>query len=144
MHRYPFADAEKKAAEVAGESLVAMRNADRWAQTVQAMKNAIEGYGNRYLVPMHALLDDLAEAYGFTEAGQELKLVREEIRRASLLGTAATCGYVEQHRRTTAIRFVIDAFNGKADTILAKVKVENVGTHAAAADDEVPITIQIP
>lgn len=122
------ADAEIKAQEVAGDALAAMRDAERWEQTVQAMKNVVEGYGNRYVVPTHALLDDLAEAFGFTEAGQQLKLVREQVRRASASGTAAACDYVEENRRTTAVRFVIDAFNGKAETILAKVKVENVGT----------------
>jgi hypothetical protein len=34
---------------------------------------------------------------------------------------AATCEYVEDNRRTTAINFVLDAFNGKADSILSRV-----------------------
>jgi hypothetical protein len=42
--------------------------------------------------------------------------------------TAATCEYVEINRRTTAIRFVIDAFNGKVDSILSRVKHDNAGT----------------
>ncbi|MBK1646350.1 hypothetical protein CKO25_17185 [Thiocapsa imhoffii] len=40
---------------------------------------------------------------------------------------AATCGYVEAKRRDTAERFVVDAFNGKVDTILSRVKTTNYG-----------------
>ncbi len=34
-------------------------------------------------------------------------------------GTAASCDYVEVNRRETAIRFVLDAFNGKVASALA-------------------------
>lgn len=43
-------------------------------------------------------------------------------------GTAATCEYVEASRRTTAINFVTDAFNGKVDSILSRVRNDNAGT----------------
>jgi hypothetical protein len=43
-------------------------------------------------------------------------------------GTAATCDYVEENRRETAVRFVVDAFNGKVDSILSRTKHDNVGT----------------
>ena len=39
----------------------------------------------------------------------------------------AECDYVENHRKTTAIKFVLDAFNGKVDTIMSKVKHDNYG-----------------
>jgi len=42
-------------------------------------------------------------------------------------GTAATCDYAEANRRATAIAFVLDAFNGKVDTILADVRHDNIG-----------------
>jgi hypothetical protein len=42
-------------------------------------------------------------------------------------GTAATCEYVEANRRETAINFVVDAFNGKVDSILSRVKHDNAG-----------------
>lgn len=41
--------------------------------------------------------------------------------------TAAQCDYVEDYRRTTAIDFITDAFNGKVDTILTSVKQDNYG-----------------
>ena len=42
-------------------------------------------------------------------------------------GTAATCDYVEANRRETAISFVLDAFNGKVDSILSRTKHDNAG-----------------
>jgi hypothetical protein len=35
---------------------------------------------------------------------------------------------IEKNRRETAIRFVVDAFNGKADSILSRAKVDNYGS----------------
>ena len=92
------------------------------------MKNVIEGYGDRYLKPTYSLLDDLAEDFGYTEAGQQLKLARENSTRMINAGTAAVCDYAQASRKDTAIAFVIDAFNGKVDSILSKVKKDNYGT----------------
>ena len=110
--------AEAKADEIAGSAYEAMQNAALYEQTVKAMKNVIEGYGERYMVPERSLLDDLADEFGFTQAGEELKKARERTNLMVRNGTAATCEYVEENRRTTAINFVIDAFNGKVDSIL--------------------------
>jgi hypothetical protein len=41
---------------------------------------------------------------------------------------AASCEYVEANRRETATNFVLDAFNGKVDSILSNVKEDNFGT----------------
>ena len=41
---------------------------------------------------------------------------------------AAKCDYVEKNRRETAVRFVLDAFNGKVDSILSRSKADNFGT----------------
>jgi hypothetical protein len=123
-----MADANRRAEEIAGSALEAQRDAKRLEQTAQAMKNVIEGYGDRYVMPTAGLLDELAEEFGFAEAGQQLKAAREKVRGMIKQGVAATCDYVEANRRTTAIEFVIDAFNGKVDTILADVRHDNVGT----------------
>jgi hypothetical protein len=74
------------------------------------------------------LLDELAEEYGHQEAGEELKRVRERTKLMIQNSTAATCDYVEANRKETAINFVLDAFNGKVDSILASVKRDNYGT----------------
>ena len=119
--------ANKRAEEIAGSAYEAMKNADQIEDTVRAMKNMIEGYGDEYLVPGRSMLDDLAEEIGFTEAGVELKTARERSRLMVRNGTAATCEYVEAKRKDTAIDFVIDAFNGKVDSILSRVKNDNAG-----------------
>jgi hypothetical protein len=127
--------AEKRAVEIAGSAYEAMTKAALFEETVQAMKNLIEGYGDRYLIPERSLLDGLAEEFGHTEAGVELKTARERSTAMVKSGTAATCDYVETTRRTTAIRFVIDAFNGKVDSILSRVKHDNAGTLAQEIHD---------
>ena len=119
--------ANKKAEEIAGSAYDAMKNADQLEKTAKAMKNIVEGYGDEYLVPGHSMLDDIAEEFGFTEAGTELKNARERTKLMIRNSTAATCEYVEAKRKDTATSFVIDAFNGKVDSILSRVKNDNAG-----------------
>lgn len=119
--------ANKKAEEIGGSAYEAMRNAALYEQTVKAMKNLIDGYGDQYIIPEQSLLDDLAEDFSHTQAGQELKRARETTKVMIRNGTAATCEYVEANRRETAINFVVDAFNGKVDSILSRVKHDNAG-----------------
>lgn len=119
--------ANKRAEEIAGDAYSAMNRAKEFADTAKAMKNIIEGYGDAYIVPTYNLLDDLAEEFSFTEAGQKLKAAREISRWMVKAGRAATCDYAESNRRDTAIRFVIDAFNGKVDSILSRNKADNHG-----------------
>jgi len=120
--------ADKKAQEIAGDAYKAMQNATELEKTAKAMKNIIEGYGDRYLIPTFSLLDDLAEEFGHTEGGEKLKFAREKTRLMIKNGTSAKCDYVEANRRETAINFILDAFNGKVDSILSKVKKDNYGT----------------
>lgn len=121
-------DAEIRAEQVAGDALRALRDAERLEQAAQAMKNVIAGYGDRYLVPTYSLLDQLADDFGYTEAGQALKAARANTKSMVEAGRAAACDYVEANRRDTAIRFVIAAFNGAVDSILSRTKAENAGT----------------
>lgn len=123
-----IADAEQKAKEIAGNAYEIAGKAEELQKTVSAMKNTISGYGNQYLKPTYSLLDELADDFGHTEAGQKLKEVRESSARMVKLGLAAECDYVEHNRKDTAIAFVIDAFNGKVDSILTKTKKDNYGT----------------
>ncbi len=122
-----IAEAERKAEEIAGSAYEAMKNVEQLGKTAKAMKNVIEGYGDEYLIPRRSLLDDLAEDFGFTEAGANLKTARERTKSMVRNGTAATCEYVEAKRKDTAMDFVVDAFNGKVDSILSRVKNDNAG-----------------
>ena len=120
-------DAHKKAEEIAGDAYKALKNYDKMKNKIKALKNVIDGYGNEYIVPSSGILDDLAEDFSFTDAGQELKKAREKTKVIVKNGLAADCDYVENNRKSTAIDFVTDAFNGKVDTILSTVKSSNYG-----------------
>lgn len=121
-------EAHKRAEEIGGDAYTALRDKERLEQAAKAMRNVIEGYGDRYIIPTRSLLDDLASDFGHTEAGQALVAAREQSRRMVEQGEAAACDYVEDNRRETAIRFVIDAFNGRVDGILSRTKHDNYGT----------------
>lgn len=121
-------DAQTRAEEIGGDALRALHEADRLTATVAALKNVIDGYGDSYVIPSHSLLDDLAQTYSHTEAGRQLKVARDYSRLMATQRRAAECDYVEKVRRDTAIRFVVDAFNGKVDSILSRAKVDNFGT----------------
>jgi hypothetical protein len=122
-----IAAAKKRAEEIAGDAYSAMNRAKEFQDTATAIKNIIEGYGDRYIVPTYSLLDDLADEFGYAEAGQKLKAARDSTRAMIQAGRAASCDYVEASRKTTAIRFVTDAFNGKVDSILSRSKADNFG-----------------
>ena len=119
--------AKQQAEEIAGDALRARSKSREYERTAQAMKNIIDGYGDEYIVPTYSILDDLADEFGFAEAGQSFKRARENTKRLIKQGTAAACDYVEVNRRQTAIQFVLDAFNGKVDTILSRSKSDNFG-----------------
>lgn len=121
-------NAELDAQKIAGDAYDTKMKAEFYQNTVTSLKNIIEGYGNRYIIPTNSLIDQLAENYSHTQAGEELKKVREEIRSMIKNNSAAECDYVETNRKETAVNFIMDAFNGKVDTIIANVKETNVGT----------------
>lgn len=121
------AAAKAEAERIAGDAFEAKGKADMYEKTVRAMRNIINGYGDEYLVPNRSILDSLAEEFDHQQAGQELKAARKHTREMIKQGLAANCEYVEKNKKETAIRFVLDAFNGKVDTTLAKVKHDNLG-----------------
>lgn len=118
-------EANRRPEETAGDALKALRDAQSLERTVQALENIISGYGDRYVVPTTRCSTISLKGFGHTEAGQQLKSARERVRDAVRNGTAAVCDYVEESRRGTAIGFVVDAFSGKADSILARVRHDN-------------------
>ena len=121
------AEAEKRAEQIGGDAYTALRDKEMLEQAAEAMRNVIEGYGDRYLIPTHSLLDDLAVEYGYDAAGQALASARNQSKRMVEQGEAAACDYVEASRRNTAIQFVIHAFNGSVDATLTRVKSDNYG-----------------
>jgi hypothetical protein len=127
--------AQAKAEEIAGSAYEAMRNVATYERAVKAMKNIIEGYGSEYIIPEESLLDGLAEDFGHVEAGRELKAARERTKAMVRDCTAGACAYVEAGRREYAVNFVVDAFNGKVDSILSRAKEDNAGKLAQEIRD---------
>ncbi|MFZ7320996.1 DUF4041 domain-containing protein [Comamonas jiangduensis] len=120
-------NAKESAERTAGDAYRALKEADALQATAEAMKNIIKGYGKSYLKPTFSLLDELAELYSFDDAGTQLKMARARSLMLVESSKAASCDYVEANRKTTAIDFVLDAFNGKVDSILTRAKVDNYG-----------------
>lgn len=129
------AEANERAEQIAGKAYDALRNAEHYERTARAMRNIIDGYGDEYLVPAESLLDDLAEEFGHKDAGQRLKLARDHTKALIKSGDASRCEYVEANRKEGAERFVLDAFNGKVDSILSRVRHDNFGTLAEEIRD---------
>ena len=117
--------AETRAEEIAGEAYEARGRLREYEATALALRHRIEKYDGVPLAPPAHVLDDLAEAYGFHKAGDRLKLARERTRIMQENGTAATCGYPEGWKKDHALKFVLSTFNGKVDTILARLKPGN-------------------
>lgn len=118
----------KEQAETARKSAAELEaKAEEYQATVIALKNVIDGYGDQWLKPIYSVLDELADDFSFEEAGQKLKEARSKSAMMVNAGTAAVCDYVQDSRKNTAVRFVVDAFNGKVDSILSKTKKNNYG-----------------
>lgn len=94
---------------------------------LRAIENSVKGYGNEYLIPNSSLFDDLAEDYSYIKAGNDLKEARNKSRFMIENDSAAVCDYAERVRKETAIKFILDSFNGKIDTIQAQAKTDNYG-----------------
>ncbi|AZA76175.1 DUF4041 domain-containing protein [Chryseobacterium sp. G0186] len=128
-------NAEVRAESIGGDAYRSLREADQIADRIKAMKNVIKGYGNEYLIPTYTLLDELAEDFGHKEAGENLKKLRQNNKLMIVSRQAGICDYMDESRRNTAIDFVIDAYNGKVDSILSSVKKDNFGILKQKMDD---------
>jgi len=104
-------------------------------RAVEALRNVIEGYGSKYVVPPRTILDELAAEAAHTAPGQKLKDARERSRRMVKDRTAAECDDPNAARGRLAADFAVDAFNGKVEAILLAVKSDNIGTLKQRFDD---------
>ena len=120
-----FAQAQAK--EIAGDAYEAKEKADLYKKAIRAMRNTIDGYKDDYIIPNHSVLDDLAEEFSHKEAGEKLQTARKRVKSMAQDGHAGDCDYAEINRKLNAIHFAVDAFNGKVDSALAKVKYDNFG-----------------
>ncbi len=119
--------ADHRAKEIAGEAYEAKGKLRDYEASAQALKNRLEKYEGVYVVPPTHVLDELAEEFGFNNAGVKLNLARERTKLMQANGTAATCGYPEEWKKEHALKFVLSTFNGKVDTVLSRLKPGNQG-----------------
>jgi hypothetical protein len=119
--------AESRAAEIAEAAYEARGKLRDYEAAAQAYRNKIEKYQGVYVVPATHVLDELAEEFGFHNAGARLKLARERTELMRANGTAATCGYPDGWKKDHALKFVLSTFDGKVDTILSRLKTNNQG-----------------
>jgi hypothetical protein len=119
--------AEQRAREIAGEAYESKGRLKDYQATAQALENRIKKYEGVYIVPPAHILDELAEEFGFSRAGEKLKLARERTKLTQANGRAATCDYPDGWKRDHALKFVLSTFNGKVDTVLARVRPGNQG-----------------
>lgn len=119
--------AEQRAREIAGEAYEAKGKLEDYEATARALENRIKKYDGVYIVPPSHILDEMAEDFGLSKAGQKLKLARERTKLMQANGTAAACGYTDGWKRDHALKFVLSTFNGKVDTVLSRIKPDNQG-----------------
>ena len=117
--------AEKRAAEIGGKAYESLKRHEFYESAAQALQNIVKGYGNQFSTPSGSVLDDLAEEFGFAEAGQKLRWARERTKTLESRRLASACDYAETVRREFAMSFVLDAFNGKFDSITARLRDNN-------------------
>ncbi len=122
------ARAEQEARRIAGDAWTAREKELLLRRAAEAFERRIRGYGEEFVVPSQSVLDDLADEWDHKEAGRELKRARQRSESIVRSAQAADCDYREPARRETAIHFVLDAFNGKTDSILSRSKHDNYGT----------------
>jgi hypothetical protein len=95
---------------------------------VVAERNRVEGWQDKYILPVHELLDSLADHVGWSEAGQKLKHAREVSRAMVKERKAVLCTWGNIEYQKDAIRLMLEAFDSQVDLALDKVKgQENVG-----------------
>lgn len=122
-----ISDAEDKAKEILGEAYQMNKDIDMLTKTIEALKNKKNGYSDVYIIPTYTLLDELAIDYGFVQAGKDLAQSRIKTKSFIQNNLAGDCDYAETNRRETAINFIVEAFNGKVDSVLVNIKHDNYG-----------------
>ncbi len=110
------------------------QNAELEARAAR-LRNLVEGYGTRYLVPPQTELDALAREAGHTTGGQGLKAARAATRELVRAKQAAKADCADPALSEAVAEFALDAFNGKVDGILAQVKSDNIGTLRQRMED---------
>lgn len=129
-------EAENQAQKLLGDYFDLAQQKIELSKINRALENKIQGYGDEYLLPNQAILEDLIDGYEHLDATQRLKTIKFEIKTAIKQGVVAECDYVEEVRKTTAIAFITNAFNSKADVHVSRLRHDNVGKLTEALKED--------
>lgn len=102
----------------------------------RALENKIDGYSDVFILPTQTMLDELIDTYSYIDAAQHLKTVKANIQIAVKNKLSAECDYVETNRKETAMEFITNAFNGRADVYVSRLRHDNVGKLIQALRDD--------
>jgi hypothetical protein len=94
---------------------------------LKAIENRIHGYGEEYLIPIESVIDDLGTEFAYSQPGKELKNNNKKIKAMIKNEEAAKSWLDDVTLRTNATDFILDAFLGKAESLMSKVKSDNYG-----------------
>lgn len=131
-----ISEANQQARKMLGEYFDLAQKKIELSKISKALENKIYGYGDEYLLPNQAILEDLIDGYEYLDAAQRLKTIKFEIKTAIKQGVVAECDYVEDVRKTTAIAFITNAFNSKADVHVSRLRHDNVGRLVEALKED--------
>jgi F0F1-type ATP synthase membrane subunit b/b' len=118
-------EAYKNASDLSKDVFKNLSKKEELEKTIEAYKNIINDYDSDFSFKESIILDELAEIYSYTKAGENLKNARQFTKELIDNKKAAVSDYVEDNRKETAIDFILYAFNGKVDTIMNKIRVDN-------------------
>lgn len=119
---------EARRVQVESVALELSRKVESLKALAVAERNRVEGWQDQYILPMHVLLDELADHVGWDEAGTKLKAARESSKSLVKRKVAIECNWGDDGYKRDAIRLMHEAFDSQVDLALEKVKGEvNVG-----------------
>lgn len=121
------ADAKRDIALLEKNIIMLNKEEKEAKELLTAIRNSVEGYGSQYIKPSYTLLDELAEGFGHTEAGVQLKGARKKSILMVKEGRAVVCAYSSAEVSEKIKSLVLDAFDLRVDSILAQVRKDNYG-----------------
>jgi hypothetical protein len=120
--------AEAAARDIAGEAWEVRSRIRELREAEAAIRNTIDGYGTRYLIPTYSLMDDAAVELVGADPAIKFRNARERSREMVESNEAVDLSGSAEKRSEVAARLLLDAFNGKADSIVNGARREDFGT----------------
>ncbi len=129
------ADAEAEARRIGERAAAAVCDAetrlvrltaehDACLRALDSAQRKLAARANDLVIPARSLLDTLPEPLALSDAGQRLKQARAFSRQLVKSEQSAATTESDPARAKAAARFITDAFNGKIDSLLTRIRHE--------------------